>query len=300
MNISHQLLGESLALISAILWAGAIILFRKSTLTVHPIALNLFKNVFAILMILLTILVRGEKLFIDLPFNYYLSFILSGVLGMAIADTLLFTSLNQIGASLHAIVACSYSPIVILLSVICLKEQLSILEIFGIVLITLAILLTANPKFQPNIKPSQLIVGVILGILANLFTGLGIILIKPKLNSVPLMWATEVRLISGTVILFLFVLLFPNRSRIFLSIFNPQGILYRISGSLLGTYLALVCWLGAMKFSKASLAAVLSQSSSIFIFLFAYFFLKEKLSRIKIVALAVAAMGVFLVFTKSF
>jgi len=38
-----QYSGEWLALVSAVAWAVAVILFRKSSLTVHPIGLNLGK-----------------------------------------------------------------------------------------------------------------------------------------------------------------------------------------------------------------------------------------------------------------
>ena len=52
-----QYLGEILSVVAAILWAFAVILFKKSGESVHPIALNLFKNIFAMALFIATILI---------------------------------------------------------------------------------------------------------------------------------------------------------------------------------------------------------------------------------------------------
>ena len=46
--------------------------------------------------------------------------VVSGLLGIAIADTLVFMALRRLGAALLAIVDCIYAPTVILLSVMVL------------------------------------------------------------------------------------------------------------------------------------------------------------------------------------
>jgi drug/metabolite transporter (DMT)-like permease len=68
-----------------------------------------------------------------------------------------------------------------------------------------------------------------------------------------------------------------------------------IPGSVLGTYLALIFWIGGMKYAPASIAAALNQTSSIFIFILAALFLKEEITRYKIVGIILAIAGVFLV-----
>jgi DME family drug/metabolite transporter len=68
-----------------------------------------------------------------------------------------------------------------------------------------------------------------------------------------------------------------------------------ISGSLLGTYIALMFWIGGMKYAPASIASALNQTSNIFVFIFAAIFLKENITRRKVVGMVMAAIGVFLI-----
>lgn len=296
MNFNYPYIGQALALLSSIIWAFAVILFRKSGETVHPIALNLFKNLLAIILILLTMMAFGESLFVAFSISKYGLFLLSGILGMAIADTLFFMSLNKIGASLNAIVACTYSPFIIILSVLFLKESLTVLQILGTVLIVLAVLLTTRIKHIDYIKRRTLLSGILLGALANASTAIGIVLIKSQLNTAPLLWATEIRLIGGFLSLFLITMFLPNRKQIFSSLFTIRGIGYSISGTLVGTYLALIIWLAGMKYTSASIASALNQTSSIFVFIFAALILKEKITLLRTFAIILAIIGVFLVF----
>ncbi|MCX7786038.1 MAG: DMT family transporter, partial [candidate division WOR-3 bacterium] len=141
MNGIENYLGQILSVLCAIIWALAVILFKKSGETVHPIALNLFKNLIAIILFLITIKILGQSLLRNASSKEYLIFILSGILGMAIADTLYFMCLNQIGAGLLAIVSCLHSPFIIILSMLFLKERMTFLQIIGVILIVLAVLL---------------------------------------------------------------------------------------------------------------------------------------------------------------
>lgn len=296
MNFSFPYIGQTLALLSSIIWAFAVILFRKSGETVHPIALNLFKNLLAILLILPTMMIFGESLLVTFPVGKYLIFLLSGILGMAIADTLFFMSLNRIGASLNAIVACTYSPFIIILSVLFLKESLAIVQIFGVILIVLAVFLTTRLKHIDHITRRTLVTGILLGTLANASTAVGIILIKPQLGITPLLWATEIRLLGGFISLFIITMFLPNRKQIIASLFTTKGIGYSIGGTLVGTYLALIIWLAGMKYTTASIASALNQTSSVFVFVFAALILKEKITMMRTAAIILAVTGVFLVF----
>ena len=67
-----------------------------------------------------------------------------------------------------------------------------------------------------------------------------------------------------------------------------------IPASFLGSFVSLVLWMGGMKYAKASVAAALSQLNTIFIVVFAAFFLKEKLTPWKIAAVALAVVGAYL------
>ncbi|MDD2889241.1 MAG: DMT family transporter [bacterium] len=291
MNLSIPYLGETLAFITAIVWAFAVILFKKSSETVHPIALNLFKNTLALILFIPTMLIFKETLFRPVPFNEYLLLIFSGFIGIGIGDTLFFTSLSIIGAGLSSIVSCVYCPVIIAMSIIWLKETLSILQVIGIILIIVAMLLTINWKEKLQITRKRLLLGIFLGILADIAMAGGVVMIKPLLVRSPLLWSTEIRLVGGLLGLGIILLLIPSRSKIVSSLFISKGWKFTIISSFLGAYIAMVTWLAGMKFTQVSIASALNQTSNIFIFLFAALLLKEPVTLQRIIAIILAVSG---------
>jgi len=296
MPINFPYLGQTLALLSAVFWAFAVILFKKSGETVHPIGLNLFKNLLAMVLFIPTMLIFRETFFRPIPFSEYAIFLISGVLGIAIGDTLFFMSLNRIGAGLTAIVGYMYSPSIILFSVLFLKESLNLLQILGVILILSALLSTTQIKLPKNLSRKALLIGILWGTLASIATAIGIVLIKPMLGKTPLLWATEIRLIAGFFSLLIITSFLPARKRIIASLLTTKGLGYTIGGTLVGTYIALVVWLGGMKYTQASIAAPLNQISNIFVFILAAMILKEPITLRRILAIIIAFGGALLVF----
>jgi len=294
--LNFPYLGQTLALISAVAWAFAVILFKKSGETVHPIALNLFKNFLTMILLLPTMSIFHEVLFRPVQFGEYGIFLISGILGMAIGDTLFFMSLNRIGAGLSAIVGYMYSPSIIILSVLFLKESLTLIQILGVILILSALLSTTQIKLPENLTRKKLLIGILWGVLSSVATAIGVILIKPKLGKTPLLWATEIRLFAGFFGLLLVTLFLPNRKKIINSLFTKKGLGYTIGATIVGTYIALVVWLGGMKYTQASIAAPLNQVSNLFVFVFAALFLKESITIRRFLAIIIAFLGAFLVF----
>ncbi len=287
-------LGEALALSSGFVWAVAIILFRILGRKIHPLSLNLFKTSLAFVFTLMTLFALGQPLFPEAAGRDTILLLLSGLIGITLSDTLFFHSLNKIGASLLAIVDCLYSPFVIGLSVIFLKERMTLLQIFGVILIISAILAVTRHKPVGPISRKDLIEGIGLGILAVFFIAVSIIIIKPVLGSVSLIWATTIRLFGAVVTLALFVPLHPKRKQILKPLFEWSNWKALIPASFCGSYLSLILWLGGMKYARVSIAAALNQLNAIFIVILAAIFLKERLTIRKAVAVALAFLGAYL------
>jgi drug/metabolite transporter (DMT)-like permease len=288
-------LGEILALSCAIIWAVAVILFRKSGETVPPLGLNLFKNVLALALFVPTSLVLGVTLLPDASFNEYLLLLASGIIGIGVSDTLFFKSLNLLGAELSAIVDCLYSPFIIGLSVLFIHESISGFQLFGVLLIVSAVLAISGIGDKKNISRHDLILGVVLGVLAMASMAVGIVMIKPLLNRSPLLWVVEVRLLAGCVGLGLYLLIHPRGKSIVSSVLSVRNWQYMLPGSLLGAYLAMVVWMGGMKYTQASIASALNQTSNVFVFILAALLLKEPVNFIRVLAIILAFSGAFIV-----
>jgi len=288
-------MGELYSFLCAIFWASAVVLFKKTGETIRPISLNLFKNSMTFVLILITMILTGSTIFYRTSSYEYFMLIISGVLGIGIADTIFFKSLNILGAGLQAIVDCFYSPLIIIMSYFILSERLQLLDIIGALLIISAILLACVKPEKHKLTKKELANGVFLGFISMVFMAIGIVMIKPILNNSPLLWAVEVRLIGGTVSLFLISYLMGYKKVLFAS-FKP-GKVWRqmLPGSFLGGYCGLILWMAGMKYTTASLASILNQTSTIFIAIFAVMFLKETMSRNRLLGIIIAMIGVFFV-----
>lgn len=288
-------MGKVFALASAFIWALAVILFKRSGEKVAPFSLNLFRVVVSAVLLLITLSIMDEPLWGRAPWEDYAILFLSGIIAIAISDTLFHKSLNIVGAGISAIVDCLYSPLVVVLAFFMIGERFSVLQIVGMVLVLSAILVAASHEPPKGITSKRLIFGIVVGVFAMITLALGIVIAKPVLNRSSVLWATTVRQIGCLIVMLPVALLSPKRWEI-LEVFRPSGTWkFSLTGAILGSYLALIFWIAGMKYTLAGVAAMLNQSSTIFIVVFATLFLREKFTAKKLVSLLLAFFGIGLV-----
>ena len=291
---NYRFLGEILSVGSGFVWAIAVLLFRVSGKSVHPLGLNLFKNVLATGLIIITMVLLGEPVLHQAPWQDYGLMALSGVIGIAISDTLFFYCLNLLGAGLTAIVDCLYSPFVILFSILFIGEKMAFRQVLGVIFILSAVLLISQKKEDaPSRK--NLILGIGLGALAMVTMAGGIVMIKPLLASSPVLWVIFLRIGGATLVLTGFLAFHPRRG----PICRPLAVLSHwrimVPSAILGAFLGNIAWIAGMKLTRASVAAPLNQLNTIFIFILAAIFLREKVTKGKMIAVVLATIGAFLV-----
>ena len=278
-------------------WAFAVILFKKSGESVHPIGLNLFKDLFALVLFLPTMWLFGETLWRDAPAWEYALLLASGALGIGLGDTFFFKSLNLLGAGLTAIVDCLYSPFIIGLSLLFLGERLSVLQGIGAALVVAAVLAASLQWGKGLLSRRDLAWGITYGVLGLATMAVGIVMIKPLLERSPLLWATEVRVAGGAAALAV-ILLFHRRRRAIVSSVvstSKRGWGYMLGGSFTGAYLSMALWLAGMKYTHASVASALNQTANVFIFIFAALLLREPISRRRTLGIVLGFAGAVLV-----
>ncbi|OQX84382.1 MAG: hypothetical protein B6D63_04780 [Candidatus Latescibacteria bacterium 4484_7] len=288
-------MGKLFALLSALTWAVAVILFKKSGERVPPFALNLFKAGVSVLLFIGTLFLMGQGVWGEAPLKDYLILFLSGVIGIAISDTLFLMSLNIVGAGILAIVDTLYSPLVVLLAYLFIGERFGFWQILGMVFVVLGVLATARPEATKELSRARLIEGISIGALAMITLAVGIVIAKPVLNRSPVVWATTVREIGCLVVMVPIAFASKDRWRI-LSAFKPSRTWrFSLTGTIIGSYLALMLWIAGMKYTLAGTAAILNQSNTIFVLIFASVFLKEGFTKRKFLAAALAITGIMMV-----
>ena len=289
------MLGAAFALSSALFWSVAVILFKKSGEVFSPIALNLYKSIVALVLISLTMVLLGIPFVPDAPVGDWLLLAVSGFLGITLADIFFFMALNRLGAGLVAVVECFYLPSVLVFSLVLLNEQMSPGGYLGSVLVLSAILVgswqTDGARISDN--PSAW-TGLFAGMLSMVFMGLGIVMIKGVLVYADVFWATQVRVLAGCLTLFAMAAFHPARSRIIRELKFSKAWLTALPASVCGNFIALVCWVAGMKYTTASQAATLNQMSTIFIFILAAVWLKERITVQKSLAICLAVTGAYM------
>jgi len=295
--VSVPYAGEVLSLVAAILWALALVLFRRSGEQVHPIALNLFKDVLAALLYIPTVYIAGETIFHPAPARDYWLMLASGAIGIGVGDTLLFYSLNMLGASAYALVSCMYSPVIILLSFVFIGESMTGLQLLGALLIVASVPEAGRRRRgdATALPWKTQLLGMLLGVLGVTAMGVGVVMIKPLLDVSPLFWAVEIRLLGGVAALGLIVGLHPKRVRIMRSLLvrSHHGVTFW--GSLIGGYLAMACWLGGIKLTQASIASALNQTYVVFTLVLSALILHERVTPLRVAAILTALAGAVMV-----
>ena len=288
--------GETWSLLCALFWATATILFRIAVRGIPAIEMGLFKNTFALILFFLTWLAfpdldaQGELTRQDI-----FILIVSGMLGIAVGDTLFLYSLKILGAGRNAILACLFSPFVILLSFLFLEERIGFLQLVGILVILIGIILAIYQKPQSVITKDERIKGTLIGIVAVFFMAVGMVSTKPILTDASPITVSCIRLLGGTTGVFLFTVF---SGRIFHSIQIFKGHLpwkVMIIGAFVGSYLALFAWIVGFKYTSVSVASILNQTSVFFTLILAALFLRERLSPLKVAGAILGFIGVTLI-----
>jgi drug/metabolite transporter (DMT)-like permease len=83
---------------------------------------------------------------------------------------------------------------------------------------------------------------------------------------------------------------------VWLDVFRPRrDWRFTMTGTLMGSYFALIFWLAGLKFTNAGTAAILNQTSTVYVLILATVILKESFTKRKVVATGMAVSGILIV-----
>ncbi len=286
--------GEFFALTSALAWALAVILLRRSGETLPAFELNLFKTCFGIVLMIPTILLVDGLILPDYTAIELVLVFVSGALGIAVADTWYLKALNLMGASRTGIVSSLYSPFVILLSAIFLGERLVPWQWLGLVLVLSGVLLVTWRKHRSSVDVSDVKRGAAYAAGAVFMMAVGIVMVKEILETRSFLWTVELRLVGGAVGMFAVMLVPARWQSVKRNFSRPQPWGTVMLASFLGAYFALILWLAGYKLIDASVASVLNETNVAFIVLLAWLMLGEQINRRKLAGIGLTLGGVII------
>ena len=118
-----------LALLAAFSWSIASLISTDITRTLGSINFNRLRLIFVSIMLIAY--ASYQNTWDTIHFEYLNLIILSGIIGIFIGDTFLFVALKKIGPRRNNILFSLAAPFTVILNIIILKQQMTIIEIFG-------------------------------------------------------------------------------------------------------------------------------------------------------------------------
>lgn len=287
--------GEFFSIACAACWALAVVLFRRSGETLPAFELNFFKNLVGLTLLIPTVLVVHGFSLPSYGGSEWGLVLLSGFIGIAIADTWYLKALNHLGASRTAIVAGLFSPFVVLLSILFLAEVLRPVQYLGLVIVLAGVGLVTWRQNRQDIAPEDLRRGLWFGVGAVFMMAVGVILVKEILETREFIWTVTLRLAAGVAGMALYLSLFRGWKKLLAAYRRPQPWVMIVFASVMGTYVSMILWLAGYRLTKASIASMLNETQAAFIVLFAWLVLAEPMNRRKLAGLALTFTGVIVV-----
>jgi drug/metabolite transporter (DMT)-like permease len=284
--------GDAMALACALAWAITVILYRRVG-KVSPESLNLFKNALATVLLVATMIAFDIPIPTDRTPGEWAALAASGVLGVAVADTLFFAGLQRIDASVAALTDCLYAPSVMALSILILGEVTRVGLFLGGPLVVVGVFVVSTEKVAFGVAKVDKI-GVALAAGGVLMTAVAVIVAKPVLDGANLVEATLIRLLAGSLALLVYQLVMGRLHTTVALVRSPGFLRKATPAAVMGAYVSMLLWLGGIKYGNASRVAILNQLGAVFVLVLSRF-LGDTVSARRWFGVALAVLGAIVV-----
>lgn len=284
-------LGELASLGTALCWAIGLTLFRRDVREVGARAVNLFKGIVGSLAFLLVLGLGAAR---SAPLDAQMWLALSGVVGLALGDTLLFKALGTLGAHRTALLA-SLGPVLTTVGGwIFLGELLTAARLCGIALAVGGVTAVVWFRRADRPEPEAHLSGITLGVAAAACQAAGVLMAKRGLQDADALVGTTLRLVSATAVLAVVAFLRRDLRTDLGRLLRPAPLRRLVPAALLGTFLGLWLMQVGIRLTEAAVASALHSTTPLFTLPIAVFFLRERAGALSWAGSVLAVAGVIL------
>ena len=304
-----QYIGELAAIGTSIAFAFGSTLFTLSGRIIGSKLVNRTRLVMALLAVMLIHWIwLGKALPTDAGFQPWFWLGLSGFVGLALGDGLLFQAFVMIGPRL-AMLVFSLSPVLgAILAWLFLGENLGAQDILGIFITVGGIILVVTerttepnkekPKNDSEENPRNYIYGVLFALGGALGQAGGQVLAKIGLaNDFPTFSALLIRIIVATAVIWALTIAQKELLSSYHNLkANPRAIGMLVFATILGPIVGVWLSLVAIQNSPIGIATTLSSLTPIFLIPIAYFVFGDKVTKQAVIGTLIAVGGSTLLF----
>jgi len=285
-------IGVLAAIGSGAAWAVALILLKSLKSEVSPFGLTLVTAGLGITALGGFVLADGVS---SIALRPLVLLGLSGVLGIAIGDTLFFAAIPKIRAQTMVLFGLLGQTITVILGVIVLGERLTPLQWLGVAITLLGVTLVSREEAKAEGLSGGSRLGLLYALLAALFGAFSVLLAKSGLGEVSAAQGTFVRILFGGLGILLFGLV-TGRIRAWLRPLANRDSLLRVSAaSFVGTFGGFYLFHLALKKIDIVIASPLSATEPLFALPLALWVLGERPTVTATAGTALAVLGAFLI-----
>ncbi len=309
------MLGESIALVVALLWTSGALFGELASKRLGALPLNVIRMVLSLLML-------GTALWfmVGHPYPYlanrqtWIWMMLSGLMGFGFGDYCLFSSYVLIGSRFSQLFMTLASPFAALTAWLLLGERMSALATLGMAITIVGIGMSVLSKAPTEEHPKHIAVklplrGFIFGIGAALGQGVGLVLSKVGLEHyssavadaavTPLLMpvgGTMIRTLAGLVCFSFFLIINRKIHRLREAVHDGRGMTYALLTTFLGPALGVSLSLLALQYTQAGIAQTIMSLVPILIIWPSRLIFKTRVTTMEVVGAVIAVLGVTLFF----
>lgn len=301
----NAILGESFAVLTAILWAGTSTFFTLAGEQVGSRVVNRMRLLLAVpALALIHLVTAGTLVPLDAAPERWGWLGLSAIIGLVIGDGLLFYAFTQIGAQLSMLLMALAPIFSVLMAWLFLGETLSSLKIIAI-LITLGgsgwVILERNPTQaqakSPSDVPGHYLRGVLCGIGAAAGQAAGLVLSKQGMSgNFPPLSASLMRVTVAAAGIWLLALLRQQARSSFVALRDRRARRLIAGGVLVGPILGMTLSLAAVQLSDVGIASTLMTLSPVFLLPITHWIFHERIPVRAVMGALVTLAGVAMIF----
>ncbi|WP_299402337.1 DMT family transporter [Acaryochloris sp. IP29b_bin.148] len=293
------MIGEVAAVSAACLWAVASVIYATLGRQVPALALNFWKGVIAIVLLIITLVVQGQ-IVPHLAVKNSLLLLLSGAIGIGFGDTVYLEALRCLGARRTLLLGTLAPPMAACLALVFLQEQLSPFAWVGIGVTILGIIWVISERITNHEQRSMQWRGFGYALLASLAQAIGAICSRAALDqsAVSPQWGALLRLVAGVVIVLGWGMLRRPGQRGWRALNTTDLKLRLFAAAFAGTYLGIWLQQLSLKYTVTGISQTLNATSPLFVLPIAVI-LGEQVSYRAWWGAAIAVMGVGLLLTQT-
>lgn len=292
--------GELAALGTALAFAFSSVFHTLAGKRLGSVILNRMRLLLAIVYLVILHLASGMPLPFQAGFGHTFWLSLSGAIGLALGDALLFQTFILIGARLGMLLLSLNPILAALFGWLLFKEHLSGFQILGIVLAVVGVTVVVSERGATRgtapISKKDYTKGVFLGLGAAACQAGGLIAARPGLaDGFPALSATLIRMVAASILIWGLAILQRQVRQTFECV-DGKSWLFLSAGAFIGPVLGVTLSLYAVQNSLVGVASTLMAMTPLFMLPIGYFIFHERFGWKAVAGTAIAMTGITLLF----